>query len=221
MNRAFSPFVKSLFVAMLAVSGVASANEAHAPAAAKVDPAKGATLFAEGDNARGIAACVSCHGAKGASTITVNPKLGGQGEAYIYKQLVAFSGDARPGTVMTAFAKALTDEEKKNIAAYLASEPSKAGAAKNKDTIELGKKIYRGGIAENRVPACASCHGPAGAGMPAAYPRVGGQHQDYTAATLKAFKAGTRKSSAEMQAIAYRMSDKEIEAVADYMAGLK
>jgi cytochrome c553 len=174
MNRAFSPFVKSLFVAMLAVSGVASASEAHAPAA-KVDPAKGATLYAEGDNARGIPACVSCHGAKGASTITINPKLGGQGEAYVYKQLVAFSGDARPGTVMTAFAKALTDEEKKNIAAYLATEPGKAGAAKNKDTVELGKKIYRGGIAENRVPACASCHGPAGGGMPAMYPRVAGQ----------------------------------------------
>ncbi|MYN02827.1 c-type cytochrome [Pseudoduganella sp. DS3] len=219
MNRAFSPFVKSLFVAMLAVSGAASAS-APAPAA-KADPAKGATLYAEGDNARGIAACVSCHGAKGASTITINPKLGGQGEAYIYKQLVAFTEPSRAGTVMTAFAKALTDEEKKNIAAYLATEPNKAGAAKNKDTIELGKKIYRGGIAENRVPACASCHGPAGAGMPAAYPRVGGQHQDYTVATLKAFKADTRKTSAEMHAIAYRMSDKEIEAVADYMAGLK
>lgn len=219
MNRAFSPFVKSLFVTMLAVSGVASAS-APAPAA-KVDPAKGATLYAEGDNARGIAACVSCHGAKGASTITINPKLGGQGEAYIYKQLVAFTEPTRAGTVMTAFAKALTDEEKKNIAAYLATEPNKAGAAKNKDTIELGKKIYRGGIAENRVPACASCHGPAGAGMPSAYPRVGGQHQDYTAATLKAFKADSRKTSPEMHAIAYRMSDKEIEAVADYMAGLK
>lgn len=204
---------------MLVVSGAASAST-PAPAA-KVDPAKGATLYAEGDNARGIAACVSCHGAKGASTITVNPKLGGQGEAYIYKQLVAFTEPTRAGTVMSAFAKALTDEEKKNIAAYLATEPSKSGAAKNKDTIELGKKIYRGGIAENRVPACASCHGPAGAGMPSAYPRVGGQHQDYTVATLKAFKADTRKTSAEMHAIAYRMSDKEIEAVADYMAGLK
>jgi len=109
----------------------------------------------------------------------------------------------------------------RGVAAYLASEPTKAGAAKNKEPIELGKRIYPGGIAENRVPACASCHGPAGAGMPAAYPRVGGQHQDYTVATLKAFKADARKTSPEMHAIAYRMSDKEIEAVADYMAGLK
>lgn len=221
MNRAFSPFVKSLFVALLAVSGVASANEAHAPAAAKADPAKGATLYAEGDNARGIPACVSCHGAKGASSISVNPKLGGQGEAYLYKQLVNFTEAGRAGTVMTAFAGALTDAEKKNIAAYLATEPAKAGAAKNKDTIELGKKIYRGGIADTKVPACASCHGASGSGMPALYPRVGGQHQDYTAAQLKAFKAGTRKNSAEMATIAQRMSDKEIEAVADYMAGLK
>lgn len=219
MNRAFSPFIKSLLVAVLAVSGVASASEPAAPT--KTDPAKGATLYGEGDNARGLPACVSCHGASGNSTITANPKLAGQPEGYLYKQLVNFTSPSRNNAVMTTFAKMLTDEEKKNIAAYLGAQAPKAGAAKNKDSIELGKKIYRGGIAEKNVPACASCHGPAGAGLPALYPRLGGQHQDYTVAQLTSFRGEGRKNSAEMSTIAKRLSDDEMKAVADYVAGLK
>ena len=224
MNRAFSPFVKSLLVALLAVAGTASAAEekAHAEAAApKVDAAKGGTLFDSGDNARGLPACVSCHGAGGNSTISVNPKLAGQHEGYIYKQLVNFTTADRNQPVMTTYAKMLTDEEKHNIAAWLAAQAQKPGAAKNKDTVELGKKIYRGGIAEKNVPACASCHGAAGAGIPVQYPRIGGQHQDYTVAQLGLFKAGGRKNSAQMTTIAKRMSDEEMKAVADYVAGLK
>ncbi|WP_317203214.1 c-type cytochrome [Janthinobacterium sp.] len=226
MNRAFSPFVKSLFVALLAVSAAASANEekkpAHAEAAVvKADAAKGATLYADGDAARGLPACVSCHGAAGNSTISVNPKLAGQNEAYLYKQLVNFTAPERNQAIMTTYAKMLTEEEKKNVAAYLGAQVSKPGAAKNKDTVELGKHIYRGGIAEKSVPACASCHGASGAGIPAQYPRIGGQHQDYTAAQLTLFRAGGRKNSPQMSTIAKRMSDDEIKAVADYVAGLK
>jgi cytochrome c553 len=221
MNRVFSPFVKSLFFALLAVSGIASAADAHAPAAAKVDPAKGATLYGDGDAARGLPACVSCHGASGNSTIAANPKLAGLPEAYVYKQLVDFTEPARNQPVMTTYAKMLTEEEKHNIAAYLSQQAAKPGAAKNKDTIDLGKKIYRGGIAEKGVPACASCHGASGGGMPAKYPRVGGQHQDYTIAQLNGFKAKTRKNSAEMSTIAARLSDDDMKAVADYVAGLK
>jgi cytochrome c553 len=226
MNRAFSPFVKSLLVAVLAVAGTASANEekkpAHAEAAApKVDAAKGGTLFETGDNARGLPACVSCHGAGGNSTIAVNPKLAGQHEGYLYKQLVNFTAADRNQAVMTTYAKMLTDEEKRNISAWLAAQAQKPGAAKSKDTVELGKKIYRGGIAEKNVPACASCHGAAGAGIPVQYPRIGGQHQDYTVAQLGLFKAGGRKNSAQMSTIAMRMSDEEMKAVADYVAGLK
>ncbi|GJI96475.1 cytochrome c [Duganella caerulea] len=226
MNRAFSPFVKSLLVALLAVAGTASAAEekkpAHAEAAApKVDAAKGGTLFENGDTARGLPACVSCHGAGGNSTITVNPKLAGQHEGYLYKQLVNFSGPERNQPVMTTFAKMLTDEEKHNISAWLATQAQKPGAAKNKDTVELGKKIYRGGIAEKNVPACASCHGAAGAGIPVQYPRIAGQHQDYTVAQLGLFKADGRKNSAQMTTIAKRMSEEEMKAVADYVAGLK
>ena len=218
MNSVFSPFVKSLFVALLAISATASADDKKP--APKVDPAKGATLYTDGDNARSLPACVSCHGAGGNSTITANPKLAGQSEAYLHKQLVNFTTPDRNQPVMTTYAKLLTDEEKHNVAAWLATQPVKPGAAKNKDTIELGKKIYRGGIAEKNVPACASCHGASGGGIPVQYPRLAGQHQDYTVAQLGLFKAGTRKS-VEMATIAKRMSDEEMKAVADYVAGLK
>lgn len=217
MNRPLS----SMFIAMMVLAGAAGAADAPHASAAKVDPAKGATLYADGDNARGLPACVSCHGAAGNSTIAANPKLAGQPQEYLYKQLVDFTHPQRTQPIMTTYAKMLTDEEKKNIAAYLAAQVSKPGAAKNRDTIDLGKKIYRGGIAEKSVPACASCHGPAGSGNPSKYPRIGGQHQDYTIAQLGSFKGHGRQNSAEMTTIAQRMSDDEIKAVADYVAGLK
>jgi cytochrome c553 len=223
MNRAFSPFVKSLFVALLAVSSAASAVDAKPAeaAVAKADPVKGATLYNDGDAARGLPACVSCHGAAGNSTITVNPKLAGQHEAYIHKQLLNFTTPERNQAIMTTFSKMLTEEEKKNISAYLSTQVQTPGAAKNKDTVELGKKIYRGGIAEKNVPACASCHGASGAGLPNQYPRIGGQHQDYTAAQLTMFRTGARNNNAAMTTIAKRMSDDEMKAVADYIAGMK
>ncbi|WP_065310134.1 c-type cytochrome [Janthinobacterium psychrotolerans] len=223
MNRAFSPLFKSMLLALLAVSATVSAAEAP-KAAVKADANKGATLYADGDAARGLPACVSCHGAAGNSTIAVNPKLAGQHENYLYKQLVDFTTPQRNQPVMTTYAKMLSDEDKKNVAAYLSAQTAKPGAAKNKNTIELGKKIYRGGIAAKQVAACASCHGAAGNGIPVQYPRIAGQHQDYTVAQLTMFrstKADARKNSAEMHTIAARMSDDEIAAVADYIAGLK
>ena len=227
MNRVFSPFVRSLLVALLAVSASASAEEKKPATAtvsappAKIDAAKGGALYTDGDNARGLPACVSCHGANGNSTIAINPKLSAQHENYIYKQLVNFTTPERHQPVMTTYAKMLTDEEKRNISAWLTTQAAKPGAAKNKDTIELGKKIYRGGIADKNVPACASCHGASGGGIPVQYPRLAGQHQDYTFAQLGSFKTGGRKNSAQMSVIAQRMSDEEMKAVADYVAGLK
>lgn len=212
-----------MLLALLAVSATVSAAEAP-KAAVKADANKGATLYADGDAARGLPACVSCHGAAGNSTITANPKLAGQHENYIYKQLVDFTTPQRNQPVMSTYAKMLSDADKKNVAAYLGAQLAKPGAAKNKDTIELGKKIYRGGIASKQVAACASCHGAAGNGIPVQYPRIAGQHQDYTVAQLAMFrstKADARKNSAEMHTIAARMSDDEIAAVADYIAGLK
>jgi len=219
MNRAFLPFVKSLFVAMLAVSTVVHAAEEKA--APKADPAKGEALYATGDVNRGIPACVSCHGAAGNSTIVQNPKLAAQHAEYLVKQLKDFKTPQRNNPVMSPISKALTEDEMKNIAAYLVNQTEKPGAAKNKDTIEFGKKIYRAGIAEKNIPACAGCHAPNGVGIPAQFARLGGQHQDYTAAQLTAFRSGARKNSAQMETIAKRMSDDEIQAVADYIAGLK
>jgi len=229
MNRAFSSLLKSVLVATLAVSGLAMASDHGAAAPAKADAAKGATLYDGGDAARGIPACASCHGAAGNSTIAANPKLAGQPEAYIYKQLMDFTTPNRVNPVMSTYAKALSEDEKKNIAAYLSAQTPKAGAAKNKDIVELGKKIYRGGIAATGVAACASCHGANGHGIPAQFPRLAGQHQDYTVAQLQSFKAstaaapaaGARKNSVQMQTLAKRMTEDEMRAVADYIAGLK
>ena len=219
MNRACLPFVKSLFVAMLAVSSIAVSAEEKKPA--KADPAKGEAIYTNGDAGRNIPACVSCHGAGGNSTIVQNPKLAGQSEAYIYKQLADFKTPQRNNPVMSPIAKALSDDEMKNIAAYLDKQAAKPGAAKNKDTVEFGKKIYRAGIADKNVPACAGCHGASGSGIPNQFPRLAGQHQDYTTVQLTSFRSSARKNSPQMNTIAARMSDDEIQAVADYVAGLK
>lgn len=222
MNRAFLPFLKSFGIAILAMSSLASVAYAHEEAKpAKADPAKGEAIYNNGDAARGIVACASCHGAAGNSTITVNPKLAGQHAAYVAKQLTDFAGTDRNNAVMTTFAKAMNADDVKNIAAYLSAQQAKPGAAKNKDIVELGKQIYRGGIAEKNVPACAGCHSPNGAGIPAQFPRIAGQHQDYTIAQLTNFRTGARKNSAQMVTISKRMSDDEMKAVADYVAGLK
>lgn len=219
MNRAFSPFVKSLFVAVLAMSSAAYAAEEQK--VLKADPAKGEALYTNGDAGRGIAACASCHGAAGNSTIVQNPKLAAQHETYLYKQLVEFKTPARANPIMTPIAKALTDDEMKHLAAYLNLQAQKPGAAKNKETIQLGRKIYLGGIAEKNVPACAACHSPNGVGIPGQFARVAGQHQEYTAEQLVKFRSGERNNSAQMTAIASRLSDSEIKAVADYIAGLR
>jgi cytochrome c553 len=219
MNRAFLPFLKSISVALLAVSTLTYANEHAEPA--KADPAKGEALYTNGDAARGIVACVSCHGAAGNSTISVNPKLAGQHEAYIAKQLDNFKGTDRNNAVMSTFAKVMTADDMKNVASFLSAQKSKPGSAKNKEIVELGKQIYRGGIAEKNVPACAGCHSPNGAGIPAQFPRIAGQHQDYTVAQLTNFRTGVRKNSPQMVTISKRMSDDEMKAVADYVAGLK
>jgi cytochrome c553 len=219
MNRVYLQLVRSLFVSLLAIASFA--NAAEEKTAVKADPAKGEALYNTGDAARNVTACIACHGAAGNSTIAQNPKLAGQHGAYIHKQLVNFKGPERNNPVMTSIAKAMTEEDMQNVIAYLAKQKPAPGAAKNKDTIELGKKIYRGGIAEKGVPACAACHSANGVGIPAQFPRLAGQHQDYTAAQLTAFRAGTRKNGDQMTKIAKRMSDEEIQAVSDYVAGLK
>lgn len=218
MNHAFLSVVKSFATMALVVA--ASAQAAEEKKVVPADPVKGEAIYVNGDANRGIPACVACHGAAGASTIGQNPKLGGQHEAYLYKQLMNFKGPERKNAIMTSIASKLTDDEMKNISAYLHKQVAKPGAAKNKEIVELGKQIYRGGIAEKGVPACAACHGPTGAGIPAQFARLGGQHQEYTNAQLMSFRNGTRKNSTQMMAISKRLSDDEMQAVSDYVAGL-
>lgn len=219
MKRAFSPLAKSLFAALLVIS--AGAHAAEPAKVAKPDLAKGEALYNSGDAARGILACVACHGEKGNSTIGANPKLSAQHDAYLIKQLKEFATPGRNQAIMSPIVKGMTDADMRNLSAFLSVQAPKQGTAKNKDTIDLGKAIYRGGIADKKIPACASCHGATGSGMPAQYPRLAGQHFDYTMAQLTTFAKGSRKNSAQMTTIAKRMSEDEMKAVADYMAGLK
>jgi cytochrome c553 len=225
MNRIFSPLLESLLKSLLVVLMTSSAAYAVAEKplvpATKPDPVKGEALYNSGDASRNIIACASCHGAAGNSTITVNPRLAGQHASYLVKQLKDFSSPARANATMSLMAKPLSDEDMKNLAAYLSAQLPKPGAARNKETLELGKRIWRGGIAAKNVAACAGCHSPNGAGIPSQYPRLAGQHQDYTVAQLTGFSSGTRSNSAPMVTIAERLSKKEMEAVADYLAGLK
>ncbi|MEO8298846.1 MAG: c-type cytochrome [Burkholderiales bacterium] len=190
----------------------AAASEAK-PAAMKIDPAKGGAISAQ--------VCSACHTADGSRGAPANPILQGQHSEYLVKQLAEFKAGKRDSAVMKGFASALSDEDMKNVAAFYAGKQAKPGAAKNKDLVALGEKIYRGGIAERSVPACAGCHSPSGAGIPAQYPRLGGQHADYAELQLKNFRDGTRKNNAQMAGVAARMNDREIKAVADYIAGLQ
>jgi cbb3-type cytochrome c oxidase subunit III len=179
-------------------------------------------LYNNGDAKRGVAACMSCHGANGVSGGGAYPKLAGQHASYIVKQLKDYkAGKDRANAVMSAFAGSLSDEDMANVAAYVSKQTPGLGTAKNKASIELGQKIYRGGIASKSVAACAGCHGPNGSGIPAQFPRISGQWPEYTEAQLVAYRAGDRKNSVQMSAIAAKMSDAEIKAVADYVAGLR
>jgi cytochrome c553 len=213
MKRAFSRMRTSVFAALLMMFAI--------PALA-ADAAKGEALYLNGNTARNVTACIACHGASGNSSITQNPKLAGQFAAYLTKQMQDFRSSSRASPIMGPLAKTLTDEDIANLAAYLDGQTTKLGAATGDETSRaLGRNIYRAGIAAKGVPACAACHSPTGAGLPAQYPRLSGQHQDYTVAELEHFRAGTRKNSLPMTAIAERLSDKEIQAVADYIAGLR
>jgi len=180
---------------------------------AKPDVAKGQTISTQ--------VCAACHMADGSRGSPANPIIAGQHAEYLAKQLTEFKSGKRNNAVMKGFATTLSDDDMRHVAAFYAGKSAKPGFAKNKELISLGEKIYRGGIADKQVPACAGCHSPNGAGIPAQYPRVGGQHADYTEAQLSAFRSGQRANSAQMEAIASRLSDKEIKAVADYIAGLR
>ena len=204
-----------LVAAMAASVFNASANTpAPAPAAkaAKPDLAKGEASFG--------AVCAACHGADGNSGTPAYPKLAQQHPEYLVKQLQEFKSGKRANAVMSGFASTLSDDDMRNIAFWVGSKAAKPGFAKDKELVALGEKIYRGGIADRQVPACAGCHSPNGAGLPIQYPRIGGQHAEYAASQLTAFRDGVRKNSLQMNQIAAKLNDREIKALADYVAGL-
>jgi cbb3-type cytochrome c oxidase subunit III len=180
---------------------------------AKVDLAKGEASFG--------AVCAACHGADGNSGTPAYPKLAQQHPEYLVKQLQEYKSGKRANAIMSGFASTLSEQDMKNIAFWVASKKGKPGFAKEKELVTLGERIYRGGIADRQVPACAGCHAPNGSGIPAQYPRLSGQHAEYTDAQLKMFRDGSRKNSLQMTQVAAKMNDREIKAVADYIAGLR
>ena len=240
------PRLKALFLSLcsiflLSASGSAvSANEpakavpaaavAGAPAApaaptaivakpSKGDATAGEALYNSGDASRGVVACITCHGPKGMSAVATWPKLAAQHGTYLTKQLKSYKDGSRANPIMMGMAAALTEQDMLNLAAYLVKQAPPQGEAQDKATLELGQLIYRGGIAAKGIPACSACHSPNGAGIPAQYPRLGGQWAEYNAAQLGYFRDGTRKN-VQMNMIAVKLSDLEMKAVTDYMAGL-
>ena len=199
---------------------VCTAPLAAAEPAAKADSAKGQSIAGK--------ICAACHGADGNSPTPANPKLAGQVPEYLQKQLANFKPAAgkraeRENPIMGGMVAGLSVEDMRDVAAYYAAQRTKPGAVKSRDAFALGRKIWRGGDMSKGLPACAACHGASGAGLPAQYPRLAGQYAEYTEAQLKAFRSSERRNDANrmMQAIAARMSDPEIRAVADYIGGVR
>lgn len=192
--------------------GVAVAKE---PAASpnKPDLAKGQATY--------TAVCAACHGADGNSGSPEYPKLAQQHPEYLVKQLTEYKTGKRANAIMMGMSLALSEEDMKNIAAWLSHNNAKLGFAKDKELAALGEKIYRGGVSDRQIPACAGCHSPNGAGNPSQYPRLGAQHADYVSTQLTAYRDGKRNNNLQMSQVAAKLNDREIKALADYVAGLR
>lgn len=206
-------------VAAFALTVQAQASDAARPAAYQGDAAKGKEIA--------TTVCVACHGADGNSPTAANPKLAGQHAGYLFKQMKNFKADAngkseRVNAIMNGMIAPYSEEQMKDLAAYFSSQKQNGGEAKNRETLDLGKKLYRAGDASKGLPACAACHGPTGSGLPVQFPRIAGQFQEYTEAQLKAFRNSERANDPNkmMQMVAIKMTDAEVRAVADYIAGL-
>ena len=206
-----------LFVGVLGSAPAFAQDAAQGPV--KPEPAKAEKIATE--------LCAACHGPDGNSIAPINPKIASQHQEYLRKQLMDFKdpeGDAPPAresAIMTPLVANLSEEDMRNLAAFYSAKPYEPSAAREKELVELGRAIYRGGIQAKGVPACSGCHGPTGSGIPALYPSVGGQFSEYTEAQLIAFRSGARANNPEMATIASRLSDREIKAVSDYAAGLR
>ena len=208
MKPALARLLSTLAVAL-------SGATAHAaePALAQPEPAKGAAIS--------TAVCSACHTNDGSRGSPANPILQGQHPEYLVKQLTEFKAGRRENAIMRGMASTLSESDMKNVAAFYSGKVPKPGFARSRDLATLGEKIYRGGIADRSIPACSGCHGPSGAGMPAQFPRLAGQHADYVEAQLVAFRGGTRHNNLAMTGVAAKLNDREIKALSDYVAGLR
>ncbi|MFZ9670703.1 MAG: c-type cytochrome [Burkholderiaceae bacterium] len=210
----------SLVAAPIAIHAAAPASgPSVAPAGPKVDLQKGASIAGQ--------VCVGCHAVDGNSTVPDFPILAGQHAAYLSKQLHNFQVKPnakkaeRENAVMAGFAAALSEDDIRNVSAFYASQAIKPSYAQKKDVLTLGQTIYRAGVPARGIPACVGCHAPNGAGIPAQYPRLSGQYAQYTKSQLAAFKSGARANSAQMNKISAQLTDQEMEALAEYIAGLR
>ena len=211
---------RTLAAALMLVAGAAYANTEAPGVTAKAAAPTKAEQMARGQQIASTV-CVACHGLDGASAVAANPNIGGMPEQYIAKQLAAFKSGERKNPIMQGMVANLTPEDMKSIGAYyFAQRPKTSAIARDATVAGKGQKIYRAGIAELKIPACAGCHGGAGAGIPAAYPRLAGQWPDYALAQLKAYANGDRKN-AQMNAITARMRESDMLAVVEYMAGMR
>ena len=165
--------------------------------------------------------CAACHAPDGNSVITLNPKLSGQHPEYLLKQLNNFKEGTRANAVMSGMVANLSAEDMQHLAEYFSGQTITLAKAKTNGKGSLGEKIYRGGIAKTNVPACAACHGANGAGLPKQFPRLASQHADYTYQQLKTFRTGERANAPMMMAIAAKMTDAEMQAVSDYIQGMR
>lgn len=191
----------------------AGASSAAAPApAAKPDLARGQQIAST--------VCAACHGANGIAAAPANPHLAGQGRDYIASQLAAFKSGARPSPIMQGMAAGLSPEDMLAVGAHYESQKPAQGMARDKALAERGQRIWRGGIKATGVPACAGCHGAAGAGIPAQYPRLAGQHVEMSLGWLKAYAAGTRPNPI-MGPVAAKLTENDMKAVSEYIAGLR
>ncbi len=170
------------------------------------------------------ASCMACHGMDGNSANPEWPNLAGQHASYVTRQLKQFKSGERSNPLMTPMAMILADQDMEDLAAYFATQAPRPTGETDPAKLKLGERVYRAGNAANGVPACAGCHGPAGAGNPgASYPRIGGQHGTYAALQLRAYRSGGRATdpNSVMRTIAAKLSENEIDAVASYLQGLR
>lgn len=226
--------LKKIFLTGGFILGSIAVTASHAVDLSRPDVEKGEQIYMQGDPARGVLACVTCHGEQGNSVMDIYPNLAEQPFEYLVKQMKDFRPDGdKPASrlgadgspaVMAPIVANMTDEEMRDVAFYVslqALDSEKMAKATNEDTLERGQQIWRGGIPERNVAACASCHAPNGAGIPGEYPRLRGQFSSYIADQLRLFRDGDRTNDAAMQDIANRMHENDIKAIADYAAGLR